>query len=149
MPQHEPSETKHAQTHQTGLSPCPGMGCLWGAPGPLRGPNSLLGHSTDSQTDMAQQLLTSPGMSGLDGNLEPARPCLDVESTNMRMRLKDTGLKVLAGVAGRLRASHLTVIMGASGVPQGCLRGRSAVSYTVSETKPQAWQIGIVHGNTF
>lgn len=60
------------------------------------------------------QMLASPRMSS-PGNLEPARPCLDVEFTNMGMRLKGTGMKVLAGVTGRLRASHLTAIMGPSG----------------------------------
>ena len=57
-------------------------------------------------------------MSGPNGDLEPARPHLDVEFTNMGMRLKGTGKKVLAGVTGRLRASHLTAIMGPSGAGQ-------------------------------
>ena len=57
-------------------------------------------------------------MSGPNGDLEPARPYLDVEFTNMGMRLKGTGMKVLAGVTGRLRASHLTAIMGPSGAGQ-------------------------------
>lgn len=89
----------------------------FGGPPPLSGDYTpLLNHGTDPQTDTASygQLLTSPRMSS-PGELEPARPYLDVQFTNMGMRLKGTGMKVLAGVTGRLRASHLTAIMGPSG----------------------------------
>lgn len=97
----------------------------FGGPPPSSGdPAPLLGHTADSQTDTTPQLLTSPRMSGSNGNLDPARPHLDVEFLNMGMRLKGTGMKVLAGVTGRLRASHLTAIMGPSGAGQ--------LSYTLS-----------------
>ena len=116
-----------------------------GPPPPSGDPSSLLGHTTDSQTDMAQQLLTSPRMSNLYGNLEPARPHLDVEFTNMGMRLKGTGMKVLAGVTGRLRASHLTAIMGPSGAGQQLNAQNKATSMANWQC---AWRIGNVHGST-
>lgn len=79
----------------------------------------MLDPTTDPQADMTPeaQALTSPRMSS-PGTLEPARPCLDVEFVNMGMRLKGTGMRVLAGVTGRLRQSHLTAIMGPSGAGQ-------------------------------
>lgn len=105
------SPIKQASAH------VPVWAAFGGPPPPSGDPTPLLGHTTDSQTDTTQQLLTSPRMSS-QGNLEPARPHLDVEFTNMGMRLKGTGMKVLAGVTGRLRASHLTAIMGPSGAGQ-------------------------------
>ena len=46
---------------------------------------------------------------------DAARPQLEVSFTNLSLRLKGTGKKVLAGVTGQLRAAHLTAIMGPSG----------------------------------
>ncbi|KAL3137532.1 hypothetical protein ABBQ38_004816 [Trebouxia sp. C0009 RCD-2024] len=107
---------RHSPTKQ-GSAHVPVWAAFGGPAPPSSGDHTpLLGHSVDPQADMAAegQMLASPRMSS-PGNLEPARPCLDVEFTNMGMRLKGTGMKVLAGVTGRLRASHLTAIMGPSG----------------------------------
>ena len=101
-----------------GSAHVPVWAAFGGPPPPSGDSTPLLGLTADSQTDTAPQLLTSPRVSGPNGNLEPASPCLDVEFTNMGMRLKGTGMKVLAGVTGRLRASHLTAIMGPSGAGQ-------------------------------
>ena len=93
---------------------------VWAAfGGPAPGSNDytpLLGQAPNGPTDGPHEghLLTSPRMSS-PGHQEPARPMLDVEFTNMGLRLKGTGRKVLAGVTGRLRESHLTAIMGPSG----------------------------------
>ena len=112
---HKRSPIKQGSAH------VPVWAAFGGPPPPSGSPTPLLGHTADSQTDatLEPQLLTSPRMSS-PGNLEPARPYLDVEFINMGMRLKGTRKKVLAGVTGRLRASHLTAIMGPSGAGQQC-----------------------------
>ncbi|DBA93405.1 TPA: hypothetical protein ACH3X2_003675 [Trebouxia sp. C0005] len=76
----------------------------------------LMGQPPTHPADPSQAgaILTSPRMSS-PGPQEAARPMLDVEFTNMGMRLKGTGRKVLAGVTGRLRESRMTAIMGPSG----------------------------------
>jgi len=76
----------------------------------------LMGQPPSHPADPTQAgvILTSPRMSS-PGPQEAARPMLDVEFTNMGMRLKGTGRKVLAGVTGRLRESRMTAIMGPSG----------------------------------
>ena len=84
---------------------------------PLLGPGS----SPPTENGLEGQLLTSPRMSS-PGQYEPARAVLDVEFTNMGMRLKGTGRKVLAGVTGRLRESHLTAIMGPSGAGEPIMK---------------------------
>lgn len=50
-----------------------------------------------------------------DNSLSAGRPQLEVSFTNLSLRLKGTGKRVLAGVTGKLRARHLTAIMGPSG----------------------------------
>ena len=89
--------------------------------------NPLMGQPPSHPADPTQvgAILTSPRMSS-PGPQEAARPMLDVEFTNMGMRLKGTGRKVLAGVTGRLRESRMTAIMGPSGAGGGflcCLLG--------------------------
>lgn len=112
-----PQKLNKRSPSKQGSAHVPVWAAFGGPPPPSGDPAPLLGHNIDSQTDTTQQPLTSPRLSS-QGNLEPARLHLDVEFTNMGMRLKGTGMKVLAGVTGRLRASHLTAIMGPSGAGQ-------------------------------
>ena len=106
---------KHSPIKQ-GSAHVPVWASFGGPPAPSGDYAPLLGHIPDAQTDATPegQPLTSPRLSSPE-NQEPARPHLDVAFTNMGMRLKGTRKKVLAGVTGRLRASHLTAIMGPSG----------------------------------
>ncbi|KAK9813958.1 hypothetical protein WJX73_006860 [Symbiochloris irregularis] len=96
------------------------------APSPTRLPlmTNPLSHQGEGEDDILPEqsamsgglpnLLTSP-LSGMHGGYAPNRIQLHVEFTNLSLRLKSTGKKVLAGVTGSLRAACLTAIMGPSG----------------------------------
>ena len=123
-----PQKSSKRSPAKQGSAHVPVWASFGGPPPPSGDYTALLGHSTDPQTDTAAygQLLTSPRLSS-PGDLEPPRPYLDVQFINMGMRLKGTGRKVLAGVTGRLRASHLTAIMGPSGAGEPVLHAQQAI----------------------
>ncbi|KAK9815422.1 hypothetical protein WJX72_003407 [[Myrmecia] bisecta] len=62
----------------------------------------------------ARDLLASP-RSSVHGGVSGHRSELHIEFSNLGLRLKATGKKVLAGVTGQLRDARLTAIMGPSG----------------------------------
>ena len=77
---------------------------------------------TALQTATCRQCCTATNYSGeascsfeMKVPMSVCRIQLQVDFTNLSLRLKSTGKKVLAGVTGSLRAACLTAIMGPSG----------------------------------
>ena len=111
-----PQKTNRLSPNKQGVVHMPVWASFSGPPPGSEEYTPLMGQPPSPPIDPSQEggLLTSPRMSSA-AHQEPARPVLDVEFTNMGMRLKGTGRKVLAGVTGRLRESRMTAIMGPSG----------------------------------
>ena len=70
-------------------------------------------HRQNSLDTNLQTLMGSP-RDNTPNSGDAARPQLEVSFTNLSLRLKGTGRRVVAGVTGQLRAAHLTAIMGPS-----------------------------------